>query len=222
MRFLRRTFFSTRILLACRHGIGADGRQHAGHLAPDGRRRREDGARAQRRLGRRSARSADQRHARRRGGRRVQAGVQLERPAQQSAAAAGELPDSDGDAHRRDDVERRGQPAAAAVRHVVQRVVERLAHRQQQLPEQLQPAAPVRPGAQPARSRSSAICPSISARQQLATSRINRDIADTRLRESLVHTTANVKSAYWNLVAGERQRRLAEVGARARRRSSRA
>jgi HAE1 family hydrophobic/amphiphilic exporter-1 len=37
-------------------------------------------------------------------------------------------------------------------------------------------------------------------RQQLATSRTNRDIADTRLRESLVHTTANVKSAYWNLV----------------------
>jgi outer membrane protein TolC len=40
-----------------------------------------------------------------------------------------------------------------------------------------------------------------NARQQLATSRINRDIADTRLRESIVRTTANVKSAYWNLVA---------------------
>lgn len=39
------------------------------------------------------------------------------------------------------------------------------------------------------------------ARQQLATSRINRDIADTRLRESVVHTTAAVKVAYWNLVA---------------------
>jgi outer membrane protein TolC len=39
-----------------------------------------------------------------------------------------------------------------------------------------------------------------SARQQLLVSRTNRDIADTRLRESLVHTTANVKSAYWNLV----------------------
>jgi len=39
------------------------------------------------------------------------------------------------------------------------------------------------------------------ARQQLVTSRINRDISDTRLRESLVHTTANVKRAYWNLVA---------------------
>jgi len=37
-------------------------------------------------------------------------------------------------------------------------------------------------------------------RQQLATSRTNREIADTRLRESLVHTTANVKSAYWALV----------------------
>jgi HAE1 family hydrophobic/amphiphilic exporter-1 len=40
-----------------------------------------------------------------------------------------------------------------------------------------------------------------SSRQQLATSRTNRDIADTRLRESLVHTVANVKSAYWNLVS---------------------
>ena len=39
------------------------------------------------------------------------------------------------------------------------------------------------------------------ARQQLAVSRTNRDIADTRLRESLVHTTASVKSAYWNLVS---------------------
>ncbi len=39
------------------------------------------------------------------------------------------------------------------------------------------------------------------ARQQLAVSRTNRDIADTRLRESLVHTTAGVKSAYWNLVS---------------------
>ncbi|MES1254822.1 MAG: TolC family protein, partial [Acidobacteriota bacterium] len=39
------------------------------------------------------------------------------------------------------------------------------------------------------------------SRQQLATSRIARDIADTRLRESLVHLTANVKTAYWNLVS---------------------
>jgi HAE1 family hydrophobic/amphiphilic exporter-1 len=38
-------------------------------------------------------------------------------------------------------------------------------------------------------------------RQQLAVSRTNRDIAGTRLRESLVHTTANVKAAYWNLVS---------------------
>src|SRR2546430_16385681 len=38
------------------------------------------------------------------------------------------------------------------------------------------------------------------ARQNLAVSRTNRDIADTRLRESL-HTTAAVKSAYWNLVS---------------------
>ena len=34
-----------------------------------------------------------------------------------------------------------------------------------------------------------------AARQQLATTRTNRDIADTRLRESVVHTTANVKAA---------------------------
>ncbi|MGH9142523.1 MAG: efflux RND transporter permease subunit, partial [Vicinamibacterales bacterium] len=46
-------------------------------------------------------------------------------------------------------------------------------------------------------------------RQQLAVSRTNRDIADTRLRESLVHTTANVKAAYWNLVSAR-----ATVGAR--------
>jgi len=38
-------------------------------------------------------------------------------------------------------------------------------------------------------------------RQQLAASRINREISDTRLRESIVHTTADVKTAYWNLVA---------------------
>jgi outer membrane protein TolC len=40
-----------------------------------------------------------------------------------------------------------------------------------------------------------------AARQQLISSHINRDIAGTRLRESVVHTTANVKSAYWNLVS---------------------
>src|SRR5437899_6288856 len=39
------------------------------------------------------------------------------------------------------------------------------------------------------------------ARQQLATSKTNRDIADTRLRESIIHTTAAVKAAYWNLVS---------------------
>jgi len=39
------------------------------------------------------------------------------------------------------------------------------------------------------------------ARQQLATNRTARDIAETRLRESLVHTTAAVKVAYWNLVS---------------------
>jgi outer membrane protein len=39
------------------------------------------------------------------------------------------------------------------------------------------------------------------ARLQLATSRTNRDISDTRLRETVVHTTASVKTAYWNLVS---------------------
>ena len=39
------------------------------------------------------------------------------------------------------------------------------------------------------------------ARQQLATSKTNRDIADTRLRESVIHTTASVRAAYWNLVS---------------------
>jgi len=48
-----------------------------------------------------------------------------------------------------------------------------------------------------------------TARQQLVSSRINRDIADTRLQESVVHTTANVKAAYWNLVSA-----LANVEAR--------
>src|SRR5260370_30381501 len=37
--------------------------------------------------------------------------------------------------------------------------------------------------------------------QQLSTSRGGRDIAGTRLRESLVHTAAAVKRAYWNLVS---------------------
>src|SRR5262245_28865912 len=40
-----------------------------------------------------------------------------------------------------------------------------------------------------------------AARQQLAVTRTNREIADTRLRESVVHTTASVKQAYWNLVS---------------------
>ena len=39
-----------------------------------------------------------------------------------------------------------------------------------------------------------------SARQQLATSRVDRDIADTKLRESVVQTTAGVKAAYWHFV----------------------
>lgn len=48
-----------------------------------------------------------------------------------------------------------------------------------------------------------------ASRLQLETSRVNRSIAGTRLRESIVHTTASVKTAYWNLVSA-----IATVGAR--------
>jgi HAE1 family hydrophobic/amphiphilic exporter-1 len=40
-----------------------------------------------------------------------------------------------------------------------------------------------------------------SSRLQLAISQTNRRMADTRLQESVVHTTAAVKTAYWNLVS---------------------
>ena len=40
-----------------------------------------------------------------------------------------------------------------------------------------------------------------AARVQLTTSRLNRDAAGTRLRESEVRTSASVKAAYWNLVS---------------------
>jgi outer membrane protein TolC len=40
-----------------------------------------------------------------------------------------------------------------------------------------------------------------SARVQLAVNQTNRSIAGIRVRESEVHTQANVKTAYWNLVA---------------------
>lgn len=40
-----------------------------------------------------------------------------------------------------------------------------------------------------------------SGRSNLSIARTNRSIADTRLSESLVHTTASVKTAYWNLVS---------------------
>jgi outer membrane protein TolC len=39
------------------------------------------------------------------------------------------------------------------------------------------------------------------ARHQVAASRIDRDAADTRVREALVRTEAGVKRAYWNLVS---------------------
>jgi outer membrane protein TolC len=41
-----------------------------------------------------------------------------------------------------------------------------------------------------------------SARQQLLVSKRNKDISDTRFRETVVRTLAEVKRAYWNLVAG--------------------
>ena len=118
--------------------------------------------------------------------------------------------------HRRRHVERRPQPAAAVVRHDLQRRRGTPSHTNSnsflnsynpllQSGLSLSVSQPL-----------CATCSIDSARQQLATSRTNRDIADTRLRESLVHTTANVKSAYWNLVVGARQRRRAAVGARAR------
>jgi outer membrane protein TolC len=40
-----------------------------------------------------------------------------------------------------------------------------------------------------------------AARANVAISRTNRSIADTRLQESIVHTAANVKTTYWNLVS---------------------
>ena len=40
-----------------------------------------------------------------------------------------------------------------------------------------------------------------AARTNLELNQTNRSIADTRLQESVVHTTAAVKAAYWNLVA---------------------
>ncbi|MDR1988950.1 MAG: efflux RND transporter permease subunit [Acidobacteriaceae bacterium] len=40
-----------------------------------------------------------------------------------------------------------------------------------------------------------------AARTQLQTSQINRQEADMRVREAVVHTTAAVKTAYWNLVS---------------------
>jgi outer membrane protein len=47
------------------------------------------------------------------------------------------------------------------------------------------------------------------ARQELATSRLERDVAGARLRETVVQTTAQVKAAYWNLVSA-----IAHVDAR--------
>lgn len=42
-----------------------------------------------------------------------------------------------------------------------------------------------------------------AARVQLTTSRLNREVAGTRLKESEVRTAASVKSAYWNLVSAQ-------------------
>jgi outer membrane protein TolC len=41
-----------------------------------------------------------------------------------------------------------------------------------------------------------------SPRQQLVVSRRNKEMSDTRFRETVVRTLADVKRAYWNLVAG--------------------
>lgn len=42
-----------------------------------------------------------------------------------------------------------------------------------------------------------------AARIQLTTSRLNRNVAGARLRESEVRTSASVKAAYWNLVSAQ-------------------
>lgn len=42
-----------------------------------------------------------------------------------------------------------------------------------------------------------------AARAQLTTSRLNREVAGTRLKESAVRTAAAVRSAYWNLVSAQ-------------------
>ena len=96
------------------------------------------------------------------------------------------------------------------------------AHQQQQLPEQLQPAAAVGAVAQRVAAAAARFHRSTPPRQQLATSRTNRDIADTRLRESLVHTTADVKTRVLEPGVGARERRRAADGARARRGARRA
>lgn len=51
------------------------------------------------------------------------------------------------------------------------------------------------------------------SRQQVIVSKVNRDISDTRFRETVVRTLADVKKAYWDLVAA---RALVEVQERSR------
>ena len=113
----------------------------------------------------------------------VQADGQRERAAQQSAAAAVQLPDPD--------VRRAPTSSTSNVGlsqrlpwfgTIVQRRMGRVAHRQQQLPQQLQPAAAVGPGAQRLAAAAPRLARSIPRGSSSLTSRINRDIADTRLQ----------------------------------------
>ncbi len=55
-----------------------------------------------------------------------------------------------------------------------------------------------------------------ASRTQLDVSLTSRDVADTRLVESLVRTTASVKTAYWGLVAARALDRRTQELARAR------
>ena len=190
--------------------VGLAATASAQSAAPDARdaaahrgRGRPAGAREQPGSQGRPARSANQRHARRRGGRRVQADIQHERAAQRPAAAAGRVPDAPADHQQR----RRPPPAASAsacrgsAPATTSGGARRIPRATASSTATTRWCSPASPSA--SRSRCCAISTSTRARQQLITSRINRDIAGTRLSESVVRTTANVKSAYWNLVSAK-------------------
>ena len=187
-------------------------RRRTGDAPAHRRRSGEDGARAQRRPERRSARSADQRHAGRGGGRRVPADDQhraLQSNNQLQPPASFLIPTADADRRRdaRTPASASGCPGSArpttsawTTTHTNSNSFLNSYNPLLQSGLSLNVSQPL--------LRDLAID---AARQQLVVSRTNRDIADTRLRESLVHTD------------GEREERLLEpgVGARERRRAAR-